>query len=67
MFCAQNINTSSCFSYALMLLIAQNITEPDEIKNIKNCGTKHVCSTKHQSILPPANAFLLQALYIREK
>ena len=31
-------------------VIAQNITETDEIKNIKICRTKHECSTKHQPI-----------------
>ena len=33
--------------YTLIVLIAQNITEADEIKNMKdNCSTKHECSTK---------------------
>ena len=38
---------------ALIVLIAQNITETDEnLKHQKNCSIKHVCNIKHQSILP---------------
>ena len=37
----------------LIVLIAQNITETDEIKNMKyNCSTKHECNTKHEPIPP---------------
>ena len=39
---------------AVMMLITQNITKADEnLEHQKNCSTKHVCSIKHQSILPP--------------
>ena len=40
-------------SYALRVLITQNITETDEIKNIINIyNTKHECSTKYEPIPP---------------
>ena len=43
---------------ALIVLLADIITETDEIKNIKeNYSTKHICRTKHQSILPPGYGY----------
>ena len=46
----------------LIVLIAQNITETDEIKNMKNnYSTKHECSTKHE-LIPPSAPVLVKLI-----